>query len=146
MELKILIFVVVVAIFQKDISYLYKTAERTRNETDKANKLAKEVHENATNILRTLEKFDELITSGKAKVASAELLKPQIEQNIQFSNNLLADLNGQFNILNGKLADIKSISAKSQMILTEANKVLLRFLTRRTKKNFSEFSSFFVVS
>lgn len=107
----------------QEISYLYKTAERTRNETDKANNLAKEVHENATNILKTLEKFDELITSGKEKVASADLLKPKIEENIKNSNSLLVELNSQFSSLSSKLNDIRSISAKSQNMLAEANKV-----------------------
>lgn len=108
---------------QKDIEHLYILAERTRNETDKANKLAKEVHENATNILNTLEKFDELITSGKEKVANAEKLKPEIEENIKTSQNLAVELNGQLSSLNAKLNDIKSISSKSQNILIDANKV-----------------------
>ena len=102
---------------------MYTLAERTRNETDKATKLAKEVHENATNILNTLEKFDELITSGKEKVANAERLKPEIEENIKMSNSLAIEINSQLSSLNSKLNDIKSISTKSQNILTDANKV-----------------------
>lgn len=102
---------------------MYMIAERTRNETDKANELAKEVHENATNILNTLEQFDELVSSGKQKVANAELLKPKIDENIKNSNNLLLELNSQLSSLNNKLNEIQSISGKSQNMLVEVNKV-----------------------
>ena len=64
------------------------------------------------------------LTRAIANLAAlAELLKPEIEQNIENSRDLLSELNSQFSSLNAKLADIKSISAKSQSILTEANKV-----------------------
>lgn len=108
---------------KKDIDYLFNLAERTRNETEKANALAKEVYQNATNILETLEKFDELISAGKEKVKQSESLKPIIEENIQNSKKLMNEVNSQLDNLNLKLNEIKSISTKSVNVLAEANAV-----------------------
>ena len=98
-------------------------ADRTKNQSNIANKLAKQIFENASKIFDTLKRFDQLILEGNEKMRKAVDLKPKIETNLAdneiFSKKIVKALKS----LNEQLEKVKIASSKSTFILQNVNSV-----------------------
>lgn len=104
---------------------LYELAEKTKTQSDEANKVAKQLFENATKIYDTLKRFDQLILEGSQKMLKALDLKPKIEENLNEADTFASKLKIQLAQLNNHLENIKKISFKSTFILQNANSVII---------------------
>jgi hypothetical protein len=110
------------------MDFLFKIAQKTKNESDLASSLAMEVYSNATKILETLEDFDQLVTTGKEKLKQAELSRSLTEENNRKMNNQLKQIREKINELNTAIDDIKKSSSKSANILNETFSVYIFYL------------------
>ncbi|CAF0707486.1 unnamed protein product [Brachionus calyciflorus] len=109
---------------QKDIDFLYDFAERVRQQADSAQNITKELFSNASKILETLGKFDQLILSGKENLEKAESLQNETENNIKMSNELYVTLNTKLNNLIEKLDQVKKTSLETESKIRHANQTL----------------------
>ncbi|RNA21261.1 Laminin subunit gamma-1 [Brachionus plicatilis] len=105
---------------QKGIEYLLEYSENVLNEANLAHNLTKELVANASKILETLQKFDQLILKGKQDILQAESFRPDTEQNIRDSENLYALLKERLDMLEIKLDESKSHVTETNTKLTEA--------------------------
>lgn len=108
------------------MDYLFKIAQKTKNESDFSSSLAMEVYNNATKILQTLEDFDELVTTGKEKLKQAEMNRSLTEENNRKMNNQLKQIREKIKELNTAIDDIKKSSLKSSNILNETFSVFFK--------------------
>ena len=114
-------------------------ADRLKNQSETATTLAQAVFKNATNILETLEKFDQSVADGKEKMRKAEGLRTLTEENIKNSQASLRQVQDKLRSLNAHLEDLKRITTKSNSILNDANNVRINFLLifcKRASLNF----------
>lgn len=108
---------------QNDIDYLFSLAEKTRNESNEANELTKQIFENATIILNTLKTFDQLILEGKEKMSKSLRLKPLIENKLELANTEANKFEKKIEYLNELIDSIKKISSQSTICLQNLNYV-----------------------
>ena len=113
----------------KDIDHLSQLADRLKNQSETATTLAQAVFKNATNILETLEKFDQFVADGKEKMRKAEGLRTLTEENIKNSQTSLRHVQDKLRSLNAHLEDLKRITTKSNSILNDANNVMIKFIS-----------------
>jgi uncharacterized protein YoxC len=90
------------------LDYLHNLAERVRNETVEAKDLATQVYKNTTEILRTLERFDQVVLEGQEKAKRAEMLRPSIDENNVDGREAVASAQN-------KLAALKRLLGESQL-------------------------------
>lgn len=109
---------------QKDIDYLLNIAEKTRNQSDSASSLAKQIFENATKIFETLKRFDQLILEGSEKMRKALDLKPLIDDNLFQSEALANKFNKQLRVLNDQIENVKIVSTTSSVMIENVNNVI----------------------
>jgi len=108
---------------QKDIDYLYNIAEKARNNSESASKMANEVFANASKILQTLENFDEIVSKGKQKLDGVESAKNLTQANLDQVQEALRDFDQKLFDLNSKIEDIKSITYGLNLTISDAQSV-----------------------
>ena len=65
------------------MSKLLERSEKAKNLSDDAFKMANDSFQKASNILNTLENFKEVISANKKKAEAAEILKSEINGNLE---------------------------------------------------------------
>lgn len=71
-----------------DMNKLLERSENAKNLSDKSYNMANMAYNNASNILNTLENFKQVIAANKLKAEKAQVLKSEINGNLDDARNL----------------------------------------------------------
>ena len=102
---------------------MLERSERAKNLTDKGYETATGAYQNATNILSTLENFEEVIKKNKDKAAQAENLKDEIAGNIEDAKIITTKLSAANRNTKQNLMMVQNDLITAKVNFEEINKV-----------------------
>ncbi len=100
---------------------MHNLAERVRNDTSAAIDLATQVYTNASAMLQTLDRYEEVIIEGKERVKQAELLRPDIDENNADGRQVISRVQEKLDSLRQSLNDVKFVTFTADGTLKEAS-------------------------
>lgn len=110
-----------------DMNKLLERSESAKNLSEKSYNIANDAFNNASNILNTLENFKQVIAENKLKAEKAEILKSEINGNLDDARNLSNKVNSANIDLKQNIAKSKANVNKALVDIEKANKVILIF-------------------
>ena len=108
---------------QKGIDYLMEYSQNILQKVKLAHNLTSELETNASIILETLGKFDQLILKGKEDILNAQSFRQDTEQNVRESETLYVLIKEKIDLLKIKLDESKNYVTKTNKLINEAKKV-----------------------
>ena len=114
------------------MTQLLERSERAKNLTDKGFQTATDAYQNATNILSTLENFEEVIKKNKDKAAQAESQKEEISGNLEDAKIITTKLNAANRNTKQNLILVQNDLKTAKVNIEEINKVNLKSARRFT--------------
>jgi hypothetical protein len=112
------------SIKDKDMNKLLERSENAKNLSDKSYNMAISAYNNASDILKTLENFKQVIAENKLKAEKAENLKSEINANLDDAKSLSVKIKSSNVNLKQSIAMSQASFNKALFNIEKENKVI----------------------